>query len=287
VLFCSSFLITLGPSWNISQPHPSITDSSEYQIGYWLSNQVQGEERVYVTGSHSFWLNAFSTVPQVSGGSIQASTNFWWEAVAFNLDNYHDGYGAILWARAFNVKYIVVNYHNSSVPYKNYKFPNKFEGLLKKVYEVNGDVVYEVPIVNPDIAQVVNIDEMNDLGSIKSVIDYSTLSEYVAVIDQNKTLTSIKTLIISPNQLMLNASIDEGQAIHVQITYDAGWQAYSETGQNIPVESDSLGFILLYPLPGEQVIQMQHSDKASVYVGRSVTGLTILGVLISFIWRYR
>ena len=113
------------------------------------------------------------------------------------------------------------------------------------------------------------------------------MSEYVALIDQNKTLTSLKTLITSPNQLILNASIDEGQAIQVQITYDGGWQAYSETSQNIPVESDSLGFILLYPLPGEQVIQMQHSDNASVYVGRSVTGLTILGVLIYFIWRYR
>ena len=284
LLFIIAFLSTVGPSWNISQAHPNITDSSEYQVAHWLSENILEGERVYATGSHSFWLNAFSDIPQVSGGSTLANTNGWWEAVMYNIDKYHDGHIATLWARVFNVKYIVVNFPNSTVPYKNYNFPNKFEGLLERVYEWNGDVVYEVPLLNPSIAQIVYVEQMNSLDPIENVIDLA-LRDYVATIDHNSTSSMLEILKLNPSEIVLNASIREGQAIQIQMTYDPGWKAYSEEGQKIPVESDPLGFILISPASGEQIIQMQYTSKPSVYIGRTITGLIVIGVIVYSTWR--
>ena len=285
LLFFCLFIYLIGPSWNVAKPHPDIENSSEYQIAIWLNNHVQDGERVYATGSNSFWLNAFTDIPQVCGGSNQASTNIWWEAVAYNFQAYYDGDLSTLWARAFNVKYIVVNFPNSTVPYKNYDYPNKFESLLEKIYEMNGDAIYEVPLVNPEIAQIVNIDEVKNLEPVVSVIDYNNLENYVAVNDQKNNLSSLKIINFYPNQLTLNTSIKEGEAIQIQITYDSGWKAYSREGEDIPLEPDPLGFILLYPKLGEQIIHIQHTTKTSVWLGRMVSVLTVLVVIIYPIWR--
>jgi len=128
----------------IIKPHEDITETSEYQVSNWLSENAS-DVRVYATGTHAFWLNAFTDVSQIRGAGDQAVVGPLWPHLWYQLYWGDDGELATDWLKALGIKYIVVNFPESKVTYQDYRYPYKFDEILERKFEYKGDVIYEVP----------------------------------------------------------------------------------------------------------------------------------------------
>jgi len=69
----------------------------------------------------------------------------------------------------------VVNYSDSSVSYKDYRHPDKFEGLLTEIYRHSGDAVFSVPLRHPELIQAIDGRKLKALKPIQNAIDVQNL----------------------------------------------------------------------------------------------------------------
>jgi hypothetical protein len=258
----------------VTRPRPSMTDAFEYEIARWFQEHVQGEERVYVTGNATFWLNLFSDVAQVRGGLDQSATNPWWEHAAYQINMGEDGSLAVLWARAFNVRYILVNYPESSDPFHDYAHPQKFEGLLEPVYSKAGNVIFEVPAASSGLARIVDLRQLRALPTIENAVDKESLQAYIDLVESGRN--ALNTMD-SVGRVRIDAVLRRGEAILVKVTHDSGWRA-SAAGTALSDRPDPLGFMIIeLDSPGEYEIILEHGLTWDEYLGRAVSGLTVLG----------
>jgi hypothetical protein len=267
----------LKTSWQNTSPQPDVSQTSEYRVSRWLSSRATGDERVYASGSHCFWLNASSGVPQVRGGTDQGATGSWWNHASYQMRTGEDGETAVLWARAFNVGYIVVNYPDSSVPYKDYAYPDKFEGLLYPMWSEEGDVIYQVPLHRPELAQVVDSEALSRLRPPRDAIDKIALEDYVRWADDDALAVSDVTWK-GDDKLVIDCQTAEGEALLVQVTYSEGWHAIVD-GREVSIAPDPLDFMLISPDVGKHHIELEYKDAWDVWLGRVVSLLVILGLL--------
>lgn len=123
-----------------------ITQSVEYQIGKELTNVVKPGEKVFLSGTTVFWLNAFFDIFQVRGGNDRVSVNQQWRQAAWELREGERGEKSIEWLKKLKITYIVVHTQESKEFYHDFVYPEKFEQLggLKKIYEQNGDRIYKL-----------------------------------------------------------------------------------------------------------------------------------------------
>lgn len=123
-----------------------ITQSVEYKIGKELQGRVKGNEKVFLSGSTVFWLNAFFDIPQVRGGKDEVSLDPDWRAAAWEFREGSDVKDSSDWLRKLNVSYIVVHTPQSAEFYHDFKNPQKFEktNQLEKVFQKNGDWLFKV-----------------------------------------------------------------------------------------------------------------------------------------------
>lgn len=290
VLFALSLIAFLGvlslpflqAAHTITRPASGITDTFEYQVARWFADRIEKGERVYVTGNATFWLNLFSDVGQVRGGLDQSATNPWWEHAVYQINTGEDGSLAVLWAKAFNVRYILVNYPESSDPFHDYAHPEKFEGLLESVYNQEGNKVFQVPLLSSDLVMAIDLEEMRSLPPLQSGADKESLQRYIDLIERGRGGSYTWEGI---NELTIETDLGEGEAILVKMTYDEGWRAHSE-GKGVSIEPDRLGFMLLEPESGEQVIKLRHGRVWDEWLGYGITGVTLLS-LIAYATRRR
>jgi YD repeat-containing protein len=259
----------------ITRPGDGMEDSSEYQIARWFEEHTSREERVYVTGNTTFWLNLFSNVAQVRGGLDQSATNPWWDHAAYQINTGQDGSLAVLWAKAFNVRYILVNYPGSSDPYQDYAYPAKLEGLLPSVYERDGHSIFEVPLHSADLVLAVDSNKMGSVPPLRDGADRENLQRYVDVIEEGREVAYTWDGL---GRFTVETEVREGEAILTRMTYDPGWVAKSD-GRSVTVKADRLGFILLEPRPGEQVIKLSHGRVWDEFLGYGITVITVFALL--------
>jgi hypothetical protein len=284
-------ILCLRSAHKLTNPHPDISQTSEYQAARWLEANLSGDERVYATGSHAFWLNVFSQVPQLRGGTDQGATNPWWERVMYHINTGTDGEIAVLWCRALNIKYIVVNYHDSDVPYsRDYAHPSKFEGLLDPVYQFNphqtkGDIIYEVPLGNNSLANIVDGNAMRTLATPESAVDRPALEAYVSLVDASSRAALVNWR--REDALDIDCTTRGGEVVIVQITKDHGWRATVD-GRRVSVGEDPLGFMVIDPgTPGEHHLELRHHDSIGVWSFRAIFIFTVAALGFLTLWRRR
>ena len=264
----------LRQAWQITSPNPEIEETSEYRIAKFLEEQI-AEERVYVTGTNAFWLNVFTQVPQLRGGMDQGATNPWWAHVAYQINKGEDGELAVLWARALGIKYIVVNYPDSTVEYKDYQHPAKFEGLLPEAYRERGDVIFEVPNSHTELLRVVDAEEIKSLSPIQDALDVENLRAYASLVDEELPRSTVDYTWENNDHLIIQARLEEGAALLVRMTYDSGWRAFID-GQRVEIKPDPLSFMVIKPdEPGEYLIHLQHGRVWDEWLGYGVTLATL------------
>jgi len=272
----------LSHSGKIIKENKDITQTGEHEIASWLKNNTDGE-RVYITGSYAFWLNAWTDVPQVRGGSDQGATNPWFSHALYqintsaNMPYGQDTQLALDWLKAFNVDYLVFNTSKSREVFHDFKNQEKFEGVLKEVYNKKGDIIYQVPLETSSLAQAVPADRYKSLSEPKNAIDVQAVASYAKVVDEQARNLSFKRL--ENEKAQINGQLKEGEVINLQITHHAGWQA-EENGRNIPIKKDSLGFMYLETGPGQKDIIITHGLTWDEKLGIALTIITIIIIIV-------
>lgn len=125
---------------------PKITETVEYRVGQELSNLVQAEETVFLSGSTVFWLNAFFDIRQVRGGVDQVSVHPGWRRAVWEIREGRNTENTERWLRTLNISWLVVHDFRSQEYYHDFAYPGKFEEIedLEKVYDKAGDRIYRV-----------------------------------------------------------------------------------------------------------------------------------------------
>lgn len=135
---------------------------SEYTTARWLDANMNGG-RVYVTGSTAFWLNAFSSTPQLNGCCDQGQSLAVLNEVPYKVNSPEGGNtteSAATWLRALGVQAMVVSGIESTDEYKDIRVPQRFEGALPLLHRENGDAIYAVLPRGTSLAHVVRAGEL-------------------------------------------------------------------------------------------------------------------------------
>jgi hypothetical protein len=269
-------------SFQVTQPAEKVADTPEFQVANWLAAHVT-DERIYASGTIGFWLNVFSPVQQIRGGSDGAGTNKWWGHVTYQINNGPDPTISILWAQALNVKYIVVAFPNASTAYHDFAYPDKFMGVLPLQFYYEGFGVYEVPLRQGALVQCVSADASKVLNPIHDVLDIQGISSYVALTDSAcGKQAHISYTRINADQIRIVASnATQETAILVKMTYDEGWRA-EVNGHTLPLTILGPGFMIAYPqLNGNYQITLHFESPQGQVLGLWVSIGALLGILVA------
>jgi len=276
----------LQSSWALTKPAVDMNKTPEYVISEWLSEHVH-DERVYATGTIAFWLNVFSDVPQLRGGADGAAANPWWAHVTYQINTGSNSSLAVLWCKALNIRFVVVNYPNASTPYPDYVFPQKFEGTLPLRLLYKGFGIFEVPLARPELVQAVRQDDFERLQPISSVLDYRSLKAYVDLVEGSNGGAECKYEILRANEITIEVSNSkEDTALLVKMTFDDGWKAFVNNNE-ISITAVGPHFMLLHPnLSGSYLIRLTYMRSMYELIGLTITVCTLLVIGIVITFRY-
>ena len=274
--------LLLPISLRVTTPAASIADVTEFQMADWLSSHVN-DERIYATGTVSYWLNVFSGVRQIRGGSEQGATNGWWAPATYEINLGRDAQLSVLWAQAWNVKYIVVTFPNATTAYRDYVYPEKFIGVLPLRYHYQGFGVYEVSLPQPALVQAVSAQAARSLRPISNVSDVNALSDYITLVDTAVLGTRVSYVQPSPDELSISVSNGSPDtAILVKITYDPSWEARLEDGATISLQQIGPDFMVAYPQKsGDYRLDLHFNRSTGQSLSCFITITTLLVVVLA------
>jgi hypothetical protein len=206
-------------------------------------------ERAFIAGSSSFLYNVFTDNPQFQGGHIQFAVNPFIPGVVFQIQSGRNASArsaevSVLWLKAFGAHAIAVSGPGSTDFYRAFADPGKFDGVLPLLWREGDDAIYEVPSRSPSLAHVIPAAAVVERRPIHG-LDTEPVEPYVAALDDSRyPLATFQWKGMSEAEI--RASVDRGQAIAVQVTYDPGWEAYAN-GKPQPVRGDALGLMVIDP----------------------------------------
>jgi hypothetical protein len=225
-----------------------MTATASYRVARWMDENMQGQ-RVMIPGSYSFQFNDFTDTPQLHGGQDPMLPNFVMRIATFVIYSgmnagARDGEISVMWLKALGAHAVAVPGPHSSEVYKPFANPRKFEGLLPVLWSEGDDTIYSVPSRSSSLAHVLPAEAVVRNTPING-LDIGELERYVRALD-NPTLPEAKFVWRDRHTADIQAQVQPGQVVSVQITYDPGWRAMvNGTAQR--VGKDGLGMILVEP----------------------------------------
>ena len=230
--------------------HEPIWNRSEYKIAQWMDRNAHGN-RVWVPGSVSFWFNALTTTPQLTGCCDQ-NLLFKTPRIATYEMGTDDGAGtragqlSIAWMQAMGVKYVALSDPRSTEFYGVTHHPAKFTGLLPQIWhDDTDDAIYEIPGPPGSLAHWIAPSEAVTQMPVNGV-EIAPMLPCVAAVSY-PTRPQAHMSWQSTERAVIQGTPEQGNLLSVQIPYHFGWRAESNTGTPIPIHQDGLGFLLLNP----------------------------------------
>ncbi len=163
-LVCALLLLSLFPArWDrryarrVVKPI-EITGTIEYEEAKWFEAHVPNG-RVMAPGAVSFWLNAFTDVPQIDGGFSQGMVNWNHDSFTYQIFS-SNGAGdraaeiARTWLIAYGAQAIAVGGSASRELYKPFQRPDVFAKGFPEAMRDRDDAIYWVPGRRPSLAYV-------------------------------------------------------------------------------------------------------------------------------------
>ncbi|MFA5070488.1 MAG: hypothetical protein WC528_04380 [Patescibacteria group bacterium] len=271
---------------DLLKPHEDITKTYPFEVAKFLDSNVSQNERVLASGNIAFWLDYFSDVSQVKGAADQAATHPFWSHAIYQIttgENAPEGRAgemALVWLKALNANYIVVNTPLSHDPFYDFKDPEKFE-TLEKVYESQGDVVYAVPLTNPSLAQVVDEDRYGRLEAPTNGVDYQSVKAYADWVDKQAKPANFNW--INNDTFEIQADVNDGDLVSAQITFDKGWQI-TGSGHRLKTAKDVMGNLVIFPrTSGQLIIRGRYKNTWDVGFGYLITLVSVVYCIITLI----
>ncbi len=251
----------------------AIQQTIEYKTALWLDRNVN-PGRVFAAGSTQFWLNAFSDTPELSGGFDNGEVNQM-VRVAHYIVTSGDGAGdraaeiAILWLKAMGVHAAAVAGPNTTQPYRDFRNPKMFDGVLPLLWRDGDDSVYLVPQRSTSLARVVTRADLVRRSPVNG-IDVEPLVPYVAALD-NGYLPTADFQWTSRHSASIQATLAPQHVVSIQISYHPGWHA-RVNGQNEPIGQDGIGQMYLVPgCNGICEIELSYDGGREMRVARGVS----------------
>jgi intracellular septation protein A len=262
----------------------TMENTVEYQEARWLASHTQGG-RVMVPGSVSYWLNAFTEIPQMDGFFDQSLWNpinlpaSYVVQAGYQNDRLSADY-SLLWLKAYAVEAFGAGGDHSREFYRPFRFPDRFKGRFPLAWSSGDDAIYLIPERSRSLARVVPAASLVHDPPANGV-DVAQLSVFVAALD-NPALPLATFEWQDPNSAKIAGSLAPGQALEVAINYDRGWSA-TANGRAVDVRPDGLGFISLQPgCAGPCDVHLHWSPGSEPFLacGAAALALIVAGALI-------
>ncbi len=140
------FYIFVFNKYLLGTMQKDINSSVEYRIASQLNKTVKPGQRVFLSGTTVFWLNAFFDIAQVRGGVDQVSVDPNWRVFVWEIREGESPREALEALRKLGVDYLVVHDKTSEEFYHDFANPDKFAELpvLQKIYDQQGDRIYKL-----------------------------------------------------------------------------------------------------------------------------------------------
>ena len=259
-----------------------VRSTSEYKVAAWIDHNMNSR-RVFVSGSEYFWLNAFTSTPQLSGGFDQGLTNPMLPGVQYQLytgaGNTSEGELGALWLKAFGVHAVAVSGPRSTEIYKPYHNWQKFEGLLPVLWRDGDDIIYRVLPDSVSLAHVLRPEDQITRAPT-SVLDFNFIRAYVAALE-NPASPPANMQWTNRHHAVITAGLKSGQLLLVQVTYHPGWRARVH-GAERRVMRDPIGLMLIDPqCTGHCVVDLDYGYDAERLATTLISWITLFGL---FIW---
>ena len=250
----------------------------EFRIARWMDEHRHGE-RAFIGDSAVFLYNVFTDNPQIHGGHNQFEVNSFMTIVDFTVytdTNAGDRAAeySIFWLKAFGAHAIAVSGPDSAQHYKAFAHPYKFDGVLPLLWREGGDSIYRVPGRSPTLAHVIPASAVVARRPAHG-LDTAPAAAYVAALDDPRfPVASWEWKGMS--EAAIHATVDRGQVVAVQETYDPGWEAWAN-GRRLPIRKDALGLMVIEPqATGDSEIDLRYTGGAARTLMRVLSLLAML-----------
>ena len=214
----------------------------------------------------------------MGGGSEQGLLNGVVEAAQWETNLGTKPEPAILWMQCLGVDAVYVSDQRSQEMFKDLEHPQKLSGVLPVIYDdQQGNLIYKVPRRYAARARVVDRHKLNELKPPRFNDDVEYLGAYADAIEKGPDAPP--TVERSGTDVMLvRATVQAGQSIVVQESYDPAWQAWAG-GTQVTVRKDAMGLMVVDAPPGERELRLEFVTPLENRVGRIVTLITMLLLL--------
>ena len=272
---------------NVWKPFPrlgSVESGYPWKFAKWVHDNLPGE-RTLPSGEIRFWFDVWDDNIQADGGSKQGMLNQIIPIATYQIQNAVNVEASVLWLQSLGAGAVIVPGPNSPDDYHaDYKFAQKFRGVLPVIHEEMDTAIYRVPRIYSSIGRVVDRTAMSAVGTVV-YSDVEPLRRYVAVIERPQPETFVDWNGF--DQVSLRAKVSEGQSVLLQETYDPQWKAWEGVRQ-IPLRREPvMGFMLMDVPPGDHLLTLKFETPPQNQAGFALFGLTVLvltGLLSSRWW---
>jgi hypothetical protein len=237
--------------------------------------------RLFLSGGSRFRFNSWYLYPQVGGVFETGLRNRIPVDIGYQVrtdigsPRGEEAASSILQLRALAVEYVVVHGPNSEEFYRDFKYPNKFEGLLEKVWSQGDDRIYRLAPVR--LAHLVRPGELP--GYAPRYGRFDGIAAYVAAMS-DAARPGLEFAWRGPSEATVSGPAPEGYRMAVAVSFEEGWEAWQD-GAAIPVERNALGFFTVAPRPAAQtVITLRYRAPVETRVAAGVSALCWSGCLL-------
>ncbi|HEX5430343.1 MAG TPA: hypothetical protein VFW83_00140, partial [Bryobacteraceae bacterium] len=266
-----------------------VSKTSEYKMSRWIAQNLPGE-RVMVPGSVSFWLNVFADTPQLTGCCSQGLIDREVRYGQYQIENDIGAKGrefpiTLVWLQALGVRAIGVSGPRSTEWYKAIQHPGKFVGKLPELWRDGDDVVYRVPQRSASLVHVLRRDQAVSRAPVNG-IDIDPLLPYVAALE-DPAYPQAEITWKSDNLAQIQAPLDSGELLSIQIAADPGWRAVSN-GKPLRIEKDGLGFMMVDPqCTGLCTVDLIYNGGLEASITGFVSSLALVFGLVVLVFKVR
>ena len=256
---------------------PDYRQRVEYRVTDWIAKNLPGA-RCFATGSIRFWYDTWGDLPQMHGGSNQGLINGLVQPAYYFITSTLDANAAVLWMQALGVDAVIVPDERSQENYHDFSDPRKFDGILPEIYnDHQGNIIYKIPRHYAGLARVVETRQSRSFQPIRSVQELDRLRAYTDAVEHGPDAPA-SAQWDGTDAMVLYATLQQGQSILVQETFDPGWHAYAG-GRRLPVYPDPVGFMWIEAPPGGQAIRLQFETPLENRIGSALT-IASFGILL-------
>jgi len=264
--------------WELYLKDSAPWERVEYRVQDWVHKNIPND-RVMAAGSIRFWFNAWNDIAQLGGGSDQGILNPASKTPQWEIALGDKAEPSIKWMQLMGVDSVVVMDKTSQEEYKDYVFPEKFKGKLPVLFDDNkGNVVYRVPRRYPSLARVV---DCTKLDKLPRVMDNPSPEEIDSLLDllEHGPDVPTQTWWESTEVFHIKTHLEKKQCIIAQVSYDRSWYGHSGL-KPVEVWMDRLGLIRVNAWEGDHDIRMEFRLPIQNIIGRFITMLTFIALLI-------